>query len=60
MTAHGGMSEFDQLDALMHAAHAKALDVLGEHINVEERLRQLLEDVENPRSGNCGPASSGA
>jgi len=57
MTAHEAMGEFDQLDALMQAAHAEALDALAARINVEERLRQMLRDVEDPSSGGCGAGS---
>ena len=53
------MGEFDQLDALMQAAHAEALDALATRINVEERLRQMLGGVEDLPPGNCGPGSSG-
>jgi hypothetical protein len=59
MTARGPMGEFHELDTLMHAAHAEALDALAERIDVEERLRQMLGDVEDPQSEDREPGSSG-
>jgi hypothetical protein len=59
MIAHGAMGEFDQLDALARAAHAEALDVLAARIDVKDRLRQLLADLEDPPSGNYEPGNGG-
>ena len=48
MTDHGDVGGFRQLDALMHALHAEALELLTTRVGVEEQLRQLLWDIENP------------
>jgi hypothetical protein len=58
MTAHGDVDEFEPLDAVMHTAHKEALGVLAARIDIEERLRQLVPDVENRPERSRGPGSN--
>jgi hypothetical protein len=60
MTAHGNMSEFDQLDAYILRANEDALAALTERLAVEERLQQLLQDtarmaqdIQEPNRDGC-------
>jgi hypothetical protein len=43
MTGHANQDEFDQLDAYMCAADEEALAALTARIDVEARLRQVLQ-----------------
>lgn len=46
VTGHGNTGEFDQLDAYMDAADAEALAALTARLDVEARLRQVLQNAE--------------
>ena len=43
VTGHENTSEFDQLDAYMHAADEVALAALTARLDVEARLRRVLQ-----------------
>lgn len=59
MTAYGDMREFEHLDAVMHTAHTEAIGAITARIDIDEYLRQLLHDVENPpRASGDAPDSS--